>query len=573
MDALERLETMPDVILDEANILGVIGLQGALAEYNGQMTRNFEKLPLKEGSDQLQYRVTFEQPNLATPGTTQKIELVLTAKNLKGTLDVGVSGADGWYQKQQLHDFASAGNKRRRSFALNNRSSVKISVENIASQISKNVSMSEQGIKSFFGTNEGSKQAIKDMLHKDLHKDEFFGKIRDFKLSVERADVDKLFAKSANEAGIVSLVDGVEFLVANMGLNKIEFLQRVRSIGITVNPKDVDLLFPMIDESGDGIVSVKEFMQFFSKKGDRRSSDLVVLEMTKVLRKDRIQKKTDLQKNLVEISERLRTSLVKYAAVHKLTTAQLFNKIDWDGSGSIDRTELTMAIPTLGIDISQEQMNVIWPLFNLDAFGEIKAGDWAKFIQGREMNFEFMQDRFVELSGTEQRAPRPPSGARPRRHRPVSPRYMNSKKPPRKRWQSGGRTNGRRLLRRDTENEEDELPLLERLQAANALLPKRQARDRDVHMETKASKRRQRSKHPLAATEISRTRHKQMMINQGKKPIIHVKYEIGHEAQLLPRLPPITLPQAKQAQKHYTPTRPERLPKNITYTQYPYTYR
>jgi Ca2+-binding EF-hand superfamily protein len=332
MDAVERIDLMPEVPLDEANILAVIGLQGTLAEYNGQMTRDFEKLPLKIGTEQLQYRVAFNQPDVTKPGKTKKFELVLTPRNLKGTVDVGVEGADGWYSKQQLHDFSDAGNKRRSSFALNNRSSVKISVENIASQISKNVSMSEEGIKNFFGSNEDSKQTIKEMLNKDLNKEDFVNKVRDFNLSVERSDLDKFFKRYAGQDGIVSLTDGVDFLVANMGLNKIEFLKRVRSIGINVSPKDVDLLFPMIDESGDGIVSVKEFMHFFGTRNDRRQSDLMAGEMTKALRKERIQKKTDLQKNLVGISEKLRGSLVKHMKTHKLTATSLFNKIDWDGT-------------------------------------------------------------------------------------------------------------------------------------------------------------------------------------------------------------------------------------------------
>merc|ERR1711939_971589 len=103
-----------------------------------------------------------------------------------------------------------------------------------------------------------------------------------------------------------------------------------------------------------------------------------------------------------------------------------------------------MAIPTLGIDITQEEMNVIWPLFNLDAFGEINEKDWTKFIAGRDFNFEFFQDRFIELSGVEQRAPVPPSATRRRSlHKAVAPRYMQTKAPTRRRWQSG-RANQRR---------------------------------------------------------------------------------------------------------------------------------
>jgi Ca2+-binding EF-hand superfamily protein len=413
---------MPEVALDEANILGVIGLQGALAAYNGEMTRDFEKLPLKKGGGDKDQQYKLEVNVEDAIGGLKKVELVLTPRNLKGAVDVGVSGIDGWYTKQQEHDFQGAEPSRRKSFALNNRASVKVSLDGLASQISKNVIMSEEGVTDFFSTGQDNSQ-IEDVLSKDLSKQEFLVKVRNFKLAVEPEDIDRLFRRSANANGIVSLQDGVDFLVANTGLDKFEFLKRVQGLGIEVSPKDVDLLFPLIDKSGDGIVSVSEFMKFFSLRKDkkkmtdvaRRDSEVNVTEMTQALRKDRIQRKTDLQTSLVEISGRLRTSLLKYMGEEKLNAAMLFQKIDWNDSGSIDRGELTMAIPTLGIDITQEEMNVIWPLFNLDAFGEIKVADWEGFLQGRELNYEFFQDRFVELSGVTPRSiPAPPTSTRSR---------------------------------------------------------------------------------------------------------------------------------------------------------------
>jgi hypothetical protein len=85
-------------------------------------------------------------------------------------------------------------------------------------------------------------------------------------------------------------------------------------------------------------------------------------------------------------------------------------------------------------------------------------------------------------------------------------------------------------------------------------------------METTASKRRQRAKHPQ--TEIAVLRKKQLQMHRGNRTL-YAKIVKEHEPGMLPRLPPITVPQ----QKRYRPSRPERLPKNITYTSYPYTYR
>ena len=40
--------------------------------------------------------MAFNQPDVTKTGKTKKFELVLTPRNLKGTVDVGVEGADGW---------------------------------------------------------------------------------------------------------------------------------------------------------------------------------------------------------------------------------------------------------------------------------------------------------------------------------------------------------------------------------------------------------------------------------------------------------------------------------------------
>jgi hypothetical protein len=78
-----------------------------------------------------------------------------------------------------------------------------------------------------------------------------------------------------------------------------------------------------------------------------------------------------------------------------MTAKQLFESIDNDGSGEIDRTELTQKLQELGVSIAGDEMNVIWPLFSLDAFGKIGMKEWAIFLSGRDFNFEFVQDRFM----------------------------------------------------------------------------------------------------------------------------------------------------------------------------------
>jgi Ca2+-binding EF-hand superfamily protein len=187
-------------------------------------------------------------------------------------------------------------------------------------------------------------------------------------------------------------------------LDKPEFLRAMLVHGIQVTPRDVDLIFPLVDADGNGTVSIPEFVDYFQNhQGSQRNQQAHLA--TKKQRQTRIQKKTQLQKHLKRISEYLRAALVAHLEAHKLSADQLFERIDDDGSNTIDRMELTIALQALQINMTQRDVNIVWPLFTLDLFGNIGRKQWLRFIHGRDVSFQFTQDKYLEHLEDEEQVP------------------------------------------------------------------------------------------------------------------------------------------------------------------------
>ena len=57
---------------------------------------------------------------------------------------------------------------------------------------------------------------------------------------------------------------------------------------------------------------------------------------------------------------------------------QCFAEFDLDLSGDLDKQEMHAALKRLGFSVSQQQLNVLWPLFHLEINGKIGASNWAQ---------------------------------------------------------------------------------------------------------------------------------------------------------------------------------------------------
>jgi Ca2+-binding EF-hand superfamily protein len=198
--------------------------------------------------------------------------------------------------------------------------------------------------------------------------------------------------KIQSKKAIINFFSGTD----NEELDKPGFFKAMLVHGIQVTPRDVDLVFPMVDVDGSGTISIPEFVDFFLQHSELNERHKAAHLATKKQRHDRIQKKTQLQKHLNRISDHLRKAILGYLQEHHLTAEQLFERIDEDGSDSIDRMELTIALQALQINMTQRDVNIVWPLFTLNLFGNIGRKQWVRFMQGRDVSFHFTQDKYLE---------------------------------------------------------------------------------------------------------------------------------------------------------------------------------
>jgi Ca2+-binding EF-hand superfamily protein len=166
----------------------------------------------------------------------------------------------------------------------------------------------------------------------------------------------------------------------NGELDKQEFLDGCQNVGITISPQEVNLVWPLFDDDGNGFIDTDELIVFLEDRRTGRKTSTDMKDISKQLRQDRILNKTAYATHLKAKAESLRESVVGILAKERITKEELFLRLDADGGGTLDRSEFLGGLRRLGIPLSVDDMNLLWPMFSLDADGTVGKHEWEKFL-------------------------------------------------------------------------------------------------------------------------------------------------------------------------------------------------
>jgi Ca2+-binding EF-hand superfamily protein len=301
----------------------VNGLTGQLAKYNGERARCYHGTGA-DGEPSQTYHFPF----------SNKLTLELPRRFLRelSEFDYPVVAVSGWQTIMQNDERAEKNGNQATS---NNRQDVRATADSLVMQL-RNVLIERGG-----GGKEG----------------------RD---TVEVQQIKDLFGEMDSNH--------------NGQLDKKEFLDGCLGVGITISPQEINLMWPLFDLDGNGTIDTDELTTFLEDRRTGRKTSTDMKDISKHLRQDRILNKTAYAARLKAIAESLRVSIVGILAKERITKEELFLRLDLDGGGTLDRSEFLGGLRRLGIPLSLPDMNVLWPMFSLDADGTVSMHEWQQFL-------------------------------------------------------------------------------------------------------------------------------------------------------------------------------------------------
>jgi Ca2+-binding EF-hand superfamily protein len=166
----------------------------------------------------------------------------------------------------------------------------------------------------------------------------------------------------------------------NGQLDKKEFLDGCLNVGISISPPEINLVWPLFDTNGNGLIDTDELSSFLEARRTGRKTSVEMHAVSKQLRQHRIVNKSAYATRLKVIAESLRESIFDIIAKEKITQEELFVRLDFDGGGSLDRSEILGGLRRTGIPLSLTDMNLLWPMFSLDSDGAVGKHEWEIFL-------------------------------------------------------------------------------------------------------------------------------------------------------------------------------------------------
>ena len=159
--------------------------------------------------------------------------------------------------------------------------------------------------------------------------------------------------------------------------DKEEFLKALTKIGVTgFNEEKLMQIFNEFDEDKSGQLNYKEFTKGVFSDEDEEKSD------------EKENKASDeIQQNLKDskVMDKFRERILERGGKGILGLARQFKIFDDNRSGTLDLPELTKAIKDFRVDLSNNEIKVLFNLVDVDGSGEVSYDEFLRQIRG-DMN-------------------------------------------------------------------------------------------------------------------------------------------------------------------------------------------
>lgn len=183
-------------------------------------------------------------------------------------------------------------------------------------------------------------------------------------------------------------------------IDRRELHNTLAEIGLDVSKNQTAALFSMLDVDQSGDITIAEFLQRMRKlqlerraaaKAEARRKAIEARKMgtAEAERAAATKARLDGYERLGRVDERPRSAkadaallrIVQYMGENKLKMADVFNRMDADDSGFIDKDELQTTMCELGLDLSLEEAAQVCSDLDVDGDGTVERAEFFKRYQ------------------------------------------------------------------------------------------------------------------------------------------------------------------------------------------------
>jgi Ca2+-binding EF-hand superfamily protein len=169
-----------------------------------------------------------------------------------------------------------------------------------------------------------------------------------------------------------------------------EFLKAVTKLGVTgLDSKQLNEIFNAYDKNRNGSIDYKEFAsQLFAEEEEEEDHQ-----------NEEVSEEVRQKLHNSKIMEKFRQKIVSRGGVGILGLARQFKIFDDNNSKTLDLAELTKAIRDFQVDLSPNEIKILFNILDADGCGEIKYDEFLREIRGEMNNFRrgFVDQAFSKL--------------------------------------------------------------------------------------------------------------------------------------------------------------------------------
>lgn len=170
-----------------------------------------------------------------------------------------------------------------------------------------------------------------------------------------------------------------------------EFLKTVTKLGVTgLDNKQLTEIFNAYDKNRNGSIDYKEFAsQLFAEEEEEEHEH----------NNEEVSEEVRQKLHNSKIMEKFRQKIISRGGVGILGLARQFKIFDDNNSKSLDLPELTKAIRDFQVDLSPNEIKILFNILDADGCGEIKYDEFLREIRGDMNNFRkgFVDQAFNKL--------------------------------------------------------------------------------------------------------------------------------------------------------------------------------